>query len=150
AEDENAFYVTYRLRRPRGVEHDRGGEARIARLDAAGHVRDRAELEDLWSVTKERYGSASIERSAIRRGADGRWRYFTSYVDPTDGRWCVSVLDADRPENFDPGRERRLWSAGDLDLQSVKDPWLCEVPGGYAMFCSVALSTDATRSTSHA
>lgn len=31
ARDENCFYLTYRIRRPRGIAPDRGGEARIAR-----------------------------------------------------------------------------------------------------------------------
>src|SRR5438874_1354234 len=31
AKDELAWYLTYRLRRPRGISPDRGGEARIAR-----------------------------------------------------------------------------------------------------------------------
>src|SRR5215468_4592858 len=78
AADERAVYLTYRIRRPRGVAPDRGGEARIARST------DLANWEDIWSVTKDKFGSASIERSAIHKAADGQWRYFTSYVDPAD------------------------------------------------------------------
>src|ERR1041384_8288691 len=89
AEDEKGWYLTYRIRRPRGVTPDRGGEARIARST------DLQDWKDVWSVTKDKYNSASIERSAIRKGTDGKWRSFTSYVDPTDGRWCVSCLKAD-------------------------------------------------------
>src|SRR5260221_10260139 len=79
AADERAWYLTYRIRRPRGVAPDRGGEARIARST------DLKKFEDVWLVTKDIYNSASIERSAIRKGADGIWRYWTSYVDPADG-----------------------------------------------------------------
>ena len=46
ARDEKAFYLTYRLRRPRGVAPDRGGEARIARSVDLRH------FEDIWSTTK--------------------------------------------------------------------------------------------------
>ena len=53
---------------------------------------DSRHFEDIWSTTKDAYDSVSIERSAICRGRDGDWRYFTSFVDPADGRWCVSVL----------------------------------------------------------
>src|SRR5260370_31421872 len=88
AEDEKALYLTYRIRRPRGVAPDRGGEARIARST------DLEKWEDIWSVRKEQFGSASIERCALRRGKDGRWRYFVSYVDPADGPWCVSKIEA--------------------------------------------------------
>src|SRR5437867_5727390 len=86
AQDERAWYLTYRIRRPRGVEPDRGGEARIARSTDLEH------WDDFWSVTKDKYNTASIERSAIRKGADGQWRYFTGFVDPADGRWCVAVM----------------------------------------------------------
>jgi hypothetical protein len=144
AADERAFYLSYRLRRPRGVEPDRGGEARIARST------DLHRFDDIWSATKDRYGSASIERSAIARGADGTWRYFTSFVDPTDGRWCVSALSAARPDGFDPARARPLFSAAGVGLEGVKDPWLLEERGVWWMFLSVALPTPSTRSASHA
>src|SRR5438034_10875369 len=78
AAEERAWYLTYRLRRPRGVAPDRGGEARIARSN------DLKSWEDVWSVTNDKFDSASIERCALRRGRDGHWRYFTSYVDPRD------------------------------------------------------------------
>src|SRR2546423_3438141 len=86
--EAGAWYLTYRIRRPRGVPPDRGGEARIARST------DLKNWDDVWSVTKDKFDSASIERCALRKGADGQWRYFVSYVDPADGRWCVSVLTA--------------------------------------------------------
>src|SRR5262245_50768158 len=88
ASDEKAWYLTYRLRRPRGIQPDRGGEARIARST------DLKNWEDIWSVTKDKYNSASIERSTIRKAPDGHWHYFTSYVDPADSRWCVSAIKA--------------------------------------------------------
>src|SRR5204863_3897063 len=65
AADERAFYLTYRIRRPRGVQPDRGGEARIARST------DLKSFEDVWSVTKDKFNSASIERCVLRKGADG-------------------------------------------------------------------------------
>src|SRR3984957_2719010 len=86
AADEGTWYVTYRIRRPRGIAPDRGGEARIMRST------DLKTFMDVWSVIKDRYDTASIERSAIRKGADGVWRYWTSYVDPKDGRWCTAVI----------------------------------------------------------
>jgi len=122
ARDERALYLTYRLRRPRGVAPDRGGEARIARSVDLRH------FEDIWSTTKDKYDSVSIERSAICRGRDGAWRYFTSFVDPADGRWCVSVLKESDPRRLDPSSARRLFTAGPLGLEGVKDPWIFERP----------------------
>jgi hypothetical protein len=144
AADERAFYVTYRIRRPRGVEPERGGEARIARST------DLRRFEDLWSVTKDQYGSASIERSAIRKGRDGAWRYFTSFVDPADGRWCVSALKDSDPARLDPSRARSLFTAGQIGLEGVKDPWIFDDAGVYYMLLSVAVPSPRTRDESHA
>ncbi len=144
ANDERAFYLTYRIRRPRGVLPDRGGEARIARSIDVRH------FEDIWSVTKDSYGTVSIERSAIHKGADGLWRYFTSFVDPADGRWCVTILKNSDPREFDPSRRERLFSAGTLGLEGVKDPWIFVAEGVYYMLLSVAVPTARTGEESHA
>src|SRR6478672_8494389 len=103
AADEKAWYVTYRIRRPRGVEPDRGGEARIMRST------DLKNWEDIWAITKDKYKSASIERSAIRKGADGVWRYYTSYVAPTDGRWCTDMISARDPRKFDTANRKSIF-----------------------------------------
>jgi hypothetical protein len=144
ARDEKAFYLTYRMRRPRGVAPDRGGEARIARSTDLRH------FEDVWSVTKDRYHSVSIERSAIRQGSDGAWRYFTSFVDPADARWCVSVLKDPDPHRLDPRRAQRVFTAGPLGLEGVKDPWIFDEAGVHYMVLSVATPTARTREESHA
>ena len=144
APDERAWYLAYRLRRPRGVQPDRGGEARIARsTDLHG-------WEDVWSVTKDKYNSASIEKSAIRKGADGQWRYFTSFVDPADGRWCVSVLKAGEVGKLDPACARPVFKAAPFGLEGIKDPWLLEWQGVFYMILSVAIRTPKTTGQSHA
>ena len=140
---EQAHYLTYRIRRPRGASLDRGGEARIARST------DGENFEDIWSVTKDKYGSASIERSAIRKGPDGRWRYYTSYVDPADGRWCVDLLTASSVAGLNPADRRRIFSASELGLEGIKDPWILETREGFQMFLSVAIRTPRTTGWSH-
>src|SRR5579862_3464267 len=65
-DSEKAWYLTYRLRRPRGVPPDRGGEARIARSE------DLKSWKDVLAVTKDQFDSASIERNALRKGPDGQ------------------------------------------------------------------------------
>jgi hypothetical protein len=142
--EERAFYVTYRIRRPRGVPPDRGGEARIARSTDLRH------FEDIWSVTKDVYDTVSIERGTIRRGADGLWRYFTSFVDPADGRWCVNVLKSSDPRRFAAATTRPLFTAGALGLEGVKDPWIFEDADLYYMLLSVATPNTRTREESHA
>jgi hypothetical protein len=143
AEDEKGWYLTYRIRRPRGVTPDRGGEARIARST------DLQDWKDVWSVTKDKYNSASIERSAIRKGTDGKWRYFTSYVDPTDGRWCVSCLKADEVSKLEPARVQSIFKAASLELEGIKDPWILSYEGAFYMFLSIALPTSKTTRKSH-
>ncbi len=143
AVDERAWYLTYRFRRPRGVHPDRGGEARIARSA------DLERWEDIWSVTKDRFDSASIERCAVRKGADGAWRYWAAYVDPADGRWCVSVLKSESPEALKPAAAKPLFKAPPLGLEGIKDPWIFEHAGKFYMFLSVALPTQQTNAGSH-
>lgn len=144
APDERAWYLTYRIRRPRGIAPDRGGEARIARST------DLQRWDDVWSVTKDKYGSASIERSAIRKGADGKWRYFTSYVDPVDGRWCVSMLKGDAVEKLNAAQAQPVFKAPPLGLEGIKDPWVFERDGAFHMLLSVAVPTPKTTDGSHA
>lgn len=142
-EVERAWYLTYRIRRPRGVQPDRGGEVRIARS------MDLKRWDDILRVTKDQYGSASIERSALHRGHDGLWRYFTSYVDPADGRWCTAMMKAAKVEQLDPAQRQVIFTAAPLGLEGVKDPWVIEVDGVYRLFLSIALPTPRTNAASH-
>jgi hypothetical protein len=140
---ERVWYLTYRIRRPRGVEPDRGGEARIAR---SGDLKN---WDDVWSVTKDKFDSVSIERCCLYHGTDGLWRYFVSYVDPADGRWCVSVLKAREPARLSPEKPEPVFKARPLGLEGIKDPWILEQKGTLYMFVSIALPTSQTTTESH-
>ncbi|MFM8468483.1 MAG: hypothetical protein ACKODH_00695 [Limisphaerales bacterium] len=142
-ETERAWYLTYRIRRPRGVAPDRGGEVRIARSA------DLKQWDDVMRITKDQYNSASIERSSLHRGRDGVWRYFTSYVDPADGRWCTALMKAAKVEQLDPARREVIFTAAPLGLEGVKDPWILEVDGVYHLLLSIALPTARTNAGSH-
>jgi hypothetical protein len=141
---ERAWYLTYRIRRPRGVAPDRGGEVRIARST------DLLRWDDVLAITKDRYDSASIERSCLHRGADGLWRYFTSYVHPSDGRWCTAVITAPTVAQLDPAKREVIFTGPPLGLEGVKDPWIMEVDGVYHLFLSIATPTPKTADGSHA
>jgi hypothetical protein len=141
---EQAWYLTYRIRRPRGVAPDRGGEVRVARST------DLVQWDDVLAITKDRYDSASIERSCLQRGADGLWRYFTSYVHPSDGRWCTAVMTAPTVAQLDPAKREVIFTGPPLGLEGVKDPWLMEVDGVYHLFLSIATPTPKTAEGSHA
>ena len=141
---ERAWYLTYRLRRPRGVAPDRGGEVRIARST------DLVRWDDILTITKDRYDSASIERSCLHRGPDGLWRYFTSYVHPSDGRWCTAVLTARTVAQLDPAKREVIFTGPPLSLEGVKDPWILERDGIYHLYLSIATPTPRTADGSHA
>jgi hypothetical protein len=141
---ENEWYLTYRVRRPRGVSPDRGGEVRIARSV------DLERWEDVVTLHKDVYQSASIERSCVHRGNDGEWRYLTSYVHPSDGRWCTAIMKAPSVSQLDPAKRKILFSGPPLGLEGVKDPWIIEHDGVYHLFLSVATPTPRTSEGSHA
>ena len=141
---EKAWYLTYRIRRPRGVAPDRGGEVRIARSV------DLVRWCDVVVIAKDRYASASIERSCLQRGQDGFWRYFTSYVNPHDGRWCTAVMKAPSVAELAPAQREIIFTGPPLGLEGVKDPWILEVDGLYHLFLSVATPTPRTAADSHA
>jgi hypothetical protein len=141
---ERAWYLTYRIRRPRGVAPDRGGEVRIARsTDLAG-------WDDVLTIRKDQYNSASIERSCLHRGQDGLWRYITSFVDPADGRWCTALMKAAKVEQLNPAQREVIFTAAPLKLEGVKDPWILEENGVYHLFLSIAIPTPKTSDGSHA
>lgn len=144
-EVDQAVYLCYRIRRPRGVEPDRGGEVRICKST------DFENYEDVWSMTKDQLDTASIERCVVHRGPDGNWRYFASYVDPGNGRWQTTVVNGHRDiASLDPANMKPVFKAGDLGLEGVKDPWLMKAGDTWQMFLSVALPIDATGDDSHA
>lgn len=142
-ETDRAWYLTYRIRRPRGVAPDRGGEVRIARST------DLQRWDDVVTIRKDQYDSASIERSCLHRGPDGQWRYLTSYVHPSDGRWCTAVLKAPTVAQLDPAKREVIFTAQPLGLEGVKDPWILAEGGVYYLFLSIATPTPKTSDGSH-
>ncbi len=142
-DEEKAWYLAYRVRRPRGVQPDRGGEVKVCRSN------DLQQWDDVLTIRKDQYNSASIERSVVRRGPDGQWRYFSSYVDPDDGRWCTNMIKAPTVDGLDPVQQKVIFKAAPMGLEGIKDPWVMEKDGTYYMFLSIALPTSNTGDDSH-
>lgn len=126
---DGRFVLVYRLRWPRPV---RGGELRIASSP------DGERFETIWSARREDFGALSVERCAIVRVGDDLWRLYVSYVDRSDGRWCIDVLEAPRPDAFDPTRRSKALWPSDAGVEAVKDPWLRRVGDEWWMFVSCA------------
>jgi len=136
-------YLTYRIRRPRGVQPERGGEVRVARST------DGRTFEDVWRLTKDQVNSASLERTHLTRGLDGQYRYFASHVAPEDGRWCVTSAKAVSATAINAANMKRLFTAQDFKLEGIKDPWVFRAGDAYFMLLSIALPTARTSSASH-
>jgi hypothetical protein len=133
-------YLTYRLRRPRGADEDRGHTVRLARST------DGVAFEDIWSVTKKELGTLSMERSALHRAGD-TWFLYLSYVDPADNRWRIDVVTAGDPSRFDVAARRPVLTAAASGTDGVKDPFLVRSGPAWLMFASYAVTAthDADR-----
>jgi hypothetical protein len=127
--DGERYAMVYRLRRPRP---ERGGETRIAVST------DGVRFETVWTARKEDFGTSSIERSALLRTDDGRWRLYVSYVDGADDRWRIDLLEADAPDAFDPSTRIPVLTAADIGAEGVKDPWVCRVGDQWQLLASYA------------
>ncbi len=110
----NHFYIVYRLRQPR--DQGRGIECRIAVSDNG------VSFTDIWALPKSTLGALSVERCSLIRGFDGKWKLYISYACPDDGRWRISLLEANEPDEFDVSKMIPLFTADSLGVEGVKDP----------------------------
>ena len=114
--EKKLFYLSYRLRKPR--ELGRGGETLIAASS------DGIGFEVVWRATKDDFDSPSIERCSLVKTPDGTCRLYVSYVDATDNRWRIDLLEAPRVEELDPRRRTPILTAEDIGGEGVKDPYI--------------------------
>ena len=135
---EQAAYICYRIRRPRGVEPDRGGESRIAKTTDFKRSR-------MYGACTRMPTNLSIENPPPRR------------------RWPSAISPATWPQKTAAGAPSippipsRTGSCQyptpvhrcGLGLEGVKDPWILEENGRYFMFLSVAANTATTSDSSH-
>ena len=131
-DESGRFYLYYRLRRPRGVEPDRGGECRIAEST------DGVAFRTIWSAQKSQFNSDSMERAALVKCLDGIWRLYLSYVDPNHKKWRVDFMEADTPAGFNPATRAPLFDPDDLGVEGVKDPYVFTLGHSYYMVLSYA------------
>jgi hypothetical protein len=124
------FYLSYRVRKPQPI---RGGECYVAASEDGVH------FDVIWSATKGDFGSPSVERFGIAKAPDGSWLLYPSYVDPADNRWRIDVIQADHPSAFDVGKRQKVFTAAELGVEGVKDPWVMRLNGFYYMLISYAI-----------
>jgi hypothetical protein len=86
-------------------------------------------------VTKDRFGAESLERPALVRTPDGRWRLYVSVATPGTKHWRVDLLEAATAEGLATALPRTVLP-GD-DTTGVKDPVLHHDDAGWHLWASV-------------
>ena len=137
---DGEVYLAYRVRLPIGA--GRGVANVIARS------RDGMTFTEVTEVTKDRFGAESLERPALVRTPEGRWRLYVSAATPGTKHWRVDLLEADTIERLAAAPARTVL-AGD-ETAGVKDPVLHHDEHGWHLWASVhplASWDDADRMT---
>jgi hypothetical protein len=116
---DGSVVVAYRIR---NVEQ-RGAATIVARSE------DGERLETVATLDKERFGAMSMERPALVRTRDGRWRLYVCCATPGSKHWWIDALEADAPEGLADADARTVFP-GD-ERTGVKDPVVRRVDGGW-------------------
>jgi hypothetical protein len=124
---DGVIYLAYRVRAPLG-------EGRGLAVVLARSV-DGVAVETVTEVTKDRFSAESLERPALVRTAEGRWRLYVSCATSGSKHWWIDVLEADTPEGLAVA-PRRTALPGD-DLHAVKDPVIVLVNSTWHLWASV-------------
>jgi len=134
--EEGRFFLSYRLRKP--LTQGRGY------LTCIAESKDGKEFNDIWSGKATEFNSPSIERSALIKTPEGRYRLYVSYVEALDNRWRIDMLEADHPSRFDPTRRQPVLRPADVDSEGVKDPYVILIGGMYYMYVPYGPKTTVT------
>lgn len=124
---DGVVHLAYRLRRPIGL--GRGIRNVVATSTDGVHFTIVAE------VSSTMFGAASLERPALVRTDEGRWRLYVSCATPDSKHWRVDLLEASCPEEL-PLAEPVTVLAGS-DTHAVKDPVVLQRDGRYHLWASV-------------
>ena len=137
---DGTFYLAYRLRRPIGA----GRGIRNVIAASADGVR----FDEVAALERDRFGAVSLERPALVRTPEGRWRVYVSCATPGTKHWRVDLVEADTPEGLGAAAARTVLP-GD-DTVGVKDPVIVAAGDRWHLWASVhplARWDDADRMT---
>jgi hypothetical protein len=109
-DEDGGIVLGYRLR----LTEDDVATTVVARSDDGHSFSTVCELE------AGRFGGWSIERPAIVRTEDGRWRIYVCPATPNSKHWWIGMLEADDPAGFADVDVQTVFP-GD-DTVAVKDP----------------------------
>ena len=125
--DDDGIVLAYRLRNP--VHQGRGYAVAIAR--SADGVR----FETIGMITKELMDTESLERPALVRTDDGRWRLYLSCATWGTKHWRVEMLEAGTPAEFTADERKVVLPGG--PYWAVKDPVIVIQDGTWHLWASV-------------
>jgi hypothetical protein len=118
-DEDGTFVIAYRVR----TGHAGRGSTVVARSPDGVHLTTVATLD------QARFDAASMERPALARTDDGRWRlYVCSAAKPPSKHWWIDLLEADEPAGFATAEPRTVFP-GD-ERTGVKDPIVRRVSDG--------------------
>src|SRR5580692_8387785 len=123
---DGGIFLAYRLRRPIG----RARGYAVAGARSADGVR----VETLLSIGKRALATESLERPALVRTPDGRWRLYLSGATTGTKHWRVEMTEAAHPGEFDV-RRREVILPGDAKT-GVKDPVIRYHDGQWHLWAS--------------
>jgi hypothetical protein len=126
AAGDDGIYLAYRLRRPVGA--GRGCELVVA------WSQDGERFATLVTFQREMFGAESLERPALVRTPEGRWRLYLSCATPGTKHWRVEMLEAGHPSRLDPSA-CRVVLPGDAKT-AVKDPVIRYRNGTWRLWAS--------------
>jgi hypothetical protein len=145
ADGTGGFVIGYRVRNG----HDGIDQTVIARSP------DGERFTTVATLDQGRFGAQWMERPAVVRTPEGRWRLFVCCGTPESKHWWIEVLEADDPAGFEAAEARPAFP-GD-ERTAVKDPivklrdgrwhaWICchplDVPGAEDRMSSAYATSD--------
>ena len=101
---------------------------------AVARSADGEHFETLLSIGKEAMATESLERPALVRTPEGRWRLYLSCATFGTKHWRVEMTEAAHPGEFDAGR-REVILPGDAKT-GVKDPVIRHHGGQWHLWAS--------------
>jgi len=124
---DGTIYLAYRLRRP-------VGEGRGYRNVLAASA-DGVRFEEIARLDRDRFGAESLERPALVRTPQGRWRIYVSCATPDSKHWRVDLLEATTPEGLSSAQPQTVLPGS--HTAAVKDPVLLHSGDRWHLWASV-------------
>lgn len=116
---DGGFLIAYRVR----TRDQRGSHLVVATVDK--DLRPRT----LCHIAKEKFGAESLERPALVRTDNGKWRLYVSCATPGTKHWRIDAIETTDPARFAEATPRTVFP-GSAET-GVKDPVVKESGDGW-------------------